>query len=455
MIQAAAGRQMGFHLMAKPAGARCNLECRYCFYLEKEALYAGEDGAPPPKAAMPDAVLEAFVRDYIAAQPGPVVQFAWQGGEPTVLGPAFFERAVALQQQYAGGKVIENSFQTNGLLLDDRWMPLFKAHRFLIGVSIDGPADIHDAYRVDKGGKPTHARVMRAIRLLQRHGVPFNTLTCVHRGNAKHGKRVYRFLREIGSTFPQFIPVVERIAEETADSLSLPHPGHTGHARVAPWAVRPAEYGTFMCAVFDEWVRHDVGRVFVQAFEVALEAWTGRDPSLCVHSSTCGHAMALEHNGDVYACDHFVYPEYRLGNLMETPLAALAAMPGQQAFGEAKAQALPGQCRACPVKFACNGGCPKHRFLRTKDGEPGLNYLCEGYFAFFNHVAPYMAFMANELAQGRSPASVMNHARRGLAPSSSKGPPTGAPGPNDRCPCGSGRKYKKCCGGSASIARRA
>ena len=437
----------GFHLMAKPGGARCNLDCRYCFYLEKEALYTPEgpaaEGGSNRLAAMTPEVLESFVRQYIEAQPGPTVQFAWQGGEPTILGVDFFERAVELQRRHANGKVIENAFQTNGILVDERWAAFFKEHNFLVGISIDGPASLHDAHRVDKGGRPTHARVMRAIELMKRHGVDFNTLTCVHRGNAKHGRKVYRFLRDIGSEFPQFIPVVERIAEEPDDGLTMPFPGQPGKARVAPWAVRPAEYGEFMIAVFDEWVRHDVGRVFIQAFEVALEAWVGRNPSLCVHSHTCGHAMAIEHTGDVYACDHFVYPEYRLGNMMRTPLAELADMPAQRAFGEAKAKDLPRQCRECSFRFACNGGCPKHRFAKTRDGEPGLNYLCEGYHAFFQHVAPYMQFMAGELMRGRHPASVMDFARRNHAGARTSGRP---PGPKAPCPCGSGRKYKKCCG---------
>lgn len=393
----------GFHVMAKPIGPVCNLDCTYCFYLEKENLY-------PEKRnwAMSDEVLESYIRQYIEAQAAPTVTFAWQGGEPTLLGVDFFRKVVAFEQKHANGKQIGNAFQTNGVLLNDSWADFFAENRFLIGLSIDGPRELHDRYRVNKGGKPTFDSVMAAIGCLKKHGVDFNTLTVVNRTNSCHPLEVYDFLREAGSGFMQFIPIVERVTgTPAADGLHLIGPNWRASAKVSDWSVEPLQFGKFLCAIFDEWVRKDVGRQFVQIFDVALESWYGVPQSLCVFRETCGDALALEHNGDLYSCDHFVYPENKLGNIMEAPLASLVGTSQQRRFGTEKRDALPRYCRECEVRFACNGECPKHRFLTTPDGEPGLNYLCAGYKLFFNHIDPYMKFMAAELRNQRAPANVM------------------------------------------------
>jgi uncharacterized protein len=427
-----------FHVMAKPIGPICNLDCKYCFYLEKETLYPRVS-----KWAMQEEVLDSYVRQYIEAHDTPEVSFAWQGGEPTLLGVEYFRRLVEVQKKYAGGKRIHNAFQTNGVLLNDEWAALFKENGFLIGISIDGPRELHDAYRVDKGGQPTFDRVMRGIETLKRNGVEFNTLTTVHRGNADHPLKVYRFLKENGSGFMQFIPIVERISNQaTADGLQLISPSFAGSAKVAPWSVEPRQFGRFLCAIFDEWVRNDVGRYFVQLFDVGLEMWSGMEASLCVFRKQCGAALAMEHSGDLYSCDHFVYPENRLGNIMESPLAELVDSEQQRKFGADKETTLPKYCRECDVRFACNGECPKHRFLTTPDGEPGLNYLCAGYKMFFHHVDPYMQFMARELAAQRPPANVM----RWIAVQETQKAFERA-GRNDPCPCGSGKKFKHCCAG--------
>lgn len=435
----------GFHIMAKPVGPACNLNCAYCFYLEKEHLYpaASESGkhALSERWAMPPKVLESFIRQMIAAHRTPEVTFAWQGGEPTLLGVDFFRRVAALQRQYANGKKINNAFQTNGILLDDEWGAFLAENGFLIGLSIDGPEQLHDRYRVDKGGHPTFERVMRGMGVLKKHGVEFNTLTCVQRHNSRHPHEVYRFLRAEGSGFLQFIPIVERAADAPGeDGLTLVTPDR--EAAVTRWSVEPAAYGRFLIAIFDEWVRSDVGRTFVQIFDIALEAWMGMNPSLCVFRDTCGGGLALEHNGDLYSCDHYVYPGYRLGNIMETPLTGMVGSAFQRKFGEDKRDTLPRCCRECPVHFICHGECPKHRFLTTPDGEPGLNYLCAGYKDFFTHIDPYMRFMAAELRAGRAPANVMGYVRTQELEASGRR----EPGPNDLCVCGSGRKYKKCCG---------
>ncbi len=427
---------LDFHVMAKPIGPICNLDCKYCFYLEKESLYPQVQ-----KWAMREDVLDSYVRQYIEAHDTPLINFAWQGGEPTLLGVDYFRRLVEIQKRYANGKRIQNAFQTNGVLLNDDWAALFKENEFLIGVSVDGPRELHDAYRVDKGGQPTFDRVMRGIETLKRNGVEFNTLTTVHRGNADHPVEVYRFLKENGSGFMQFIPIVERIAQQvTADGLQLISPDFAGAAQVAPWSVEPRQFGRFLCAIFDEWVRRDVGKCFVQLFDVSLETWSGMEASLCIFKRQCGHALALEHGGDLYSCDHFVYPQNRLGNIMDAPLAALVESEQQRSFGEAKESTLPKYCRECDVRFACNGECPKHRFVKTPDGEAGLNYLCAGYKMFFHHVDPYMRFMARELAAHRAPANVMQwtaaqDAQQAMAQA----------GRNDPCPCGSGKKFKHCC----------
>jgi uncharacterized protein len=427
--------------MAKPSGAVCNIDCEYCFYLEKEVLYPdrGRDWR------MSDSTLELFVRQYIEAQESPVIDFAWQGGEPTLLGTDFYRRAVELQERYRDGKTIRNSFQTNGVLLDDEWGELLAEHGFLVGISIDGPREVHDHYRKDKGGKPTFDRVMAGLDVLVRYGVEFNTLTTVHAHGSRFPRETYRFLKEAGSRFLQFIPIVERVASKPcADGLTLVTPGFGGEARVTPWSVSAAKYGSYLCAVFDEWVREDVGRVFVQIFDVALAAWVGGKPPLCVFAETCGDALVLEHNGDLYSCDHFVYPEYALGNIHDGSMGRMVTSPAQRRFGADKRDTLPAYCRRCEVRFVCNGGCPKHRFMRTPDGETGLNYLCEGYKAFFRHAAPYMEVMAEELSRRRAPAGVMEwvaredrlRLERELAMA----------GRNDPCPCGSGRKTKRCHG---------
>lgn len=397
------GKAKPFHLMTKPTGPICNLDCTYCFYLEKESLYSDST-----RWAMNDEVLESFIRQYIEEQPSEVVDFAWQGGEPTLLGVGYFERVVELQKKHANGKQIHNAFQTNGTLIDGAWASFFAQNNFLVGVSIDGPRELHDTYRVDKGNAPTFDRVMRGIRLLREHGAEFNTLTVVHRKNQEYPLEIYEFLKEIGSGYMQFIPIVERKTEQPrADGLVLIDPGFSGPAKVTEWSVEPLAYGRFLSSIFDAWIRNDVGRVFVQHFEVALQNWLGVQASLCIFRPTCGSAMALEHNGDVYSCDHFVYPEYRLGNLMNQSLGEMAHSEEQRRFGQQKRDSLPSMCRSCSVRFACHGECPKHRFATTPDGEPGLNYLCAGYKHFFEHIDPFMRYMAEELRAGRGPASVM------------------------------------------------
>lgn len=435
-----------FQVMAKPIGPACNLACRYCFYREKAALY--------PDAAtwrMSGEVLEAFTRQYIGSQGVPEVNFAWQGGEPTLLGVGFFRRAVELQRRYAGGKTVHNAFQTNGMLLDDEWCSFLAENRFLVGLSIDGTPELNDRWRRDPAGGATSERVIRTAERMKRHGTEFNILCVVHRDNAEHPRETYSFLKSLGTPFLQFIPLVERPASKGAKELGLalegpPEPDDAaapGNPAVTPWSVRAGRYGYFLCAVFDEWVRADVGRIYVQLFDTALGLWAGQRSALCVHAQRCGTAMVLEHNGDLYSCDHYVYPSHRLGNIMETPLSTLAALPFQKRFGDAKADGLPRLCRDCPVLFACRGGCPKHRFLKTPEGGPGLNYFCEAYRKFHDHAGPALDAMTRLLAAGRPPAQVMEWVRaRDL-----EGRMASA-GRNDPCPCGSGRKFKHCHGRS-------
>lgn len=431
-----------FHIMTKPIGPICNLDCKYCFYLEKEDLYQ-EERHVRPSWQMPDDVLEAYIRQYIEQQEIPEISFAWQGGEPTLLGVRFFRKVLELQRKYANGKRIMNALQTNGTLLDDAWGGFLAESGFLVGLSVDGPEELHDAYRVDKQGRPTFAQVMHGLKVLQRHGVEYNTLTVVNRRNSRQPLEVYRFLQSIGSTFHQYIPLVERRltappSEEGLIRLSLAPPPHgpTPRSPVTEWSVESEDYGRFLIAIFDAWVRRDVGRTFVQMFDVALGIWAQAGAGLCVFAPTCGDALAMEHNGDVYACDHYVYPEYRRGNIRDTSLLEMVGSPEQRKFGQDKADTLPRYCRRCEVRFACNGECPKHRFLKTPDGEWGLNYLCAGYKQFFTHIDPYMKTMAQLLAARRPPAEIMNLLRPA---------PTARVGRNDPCPCGSGRKYKQCC----------
>ena len=430
-----------FHVLTKPIGPICNLDCKYCFYLEKEVLYPDTS-----KWAMPPDVLESYIQQYIQHQDTDVIHFAWQGGEPTLLGVDYFRNIVTLQAKYANGKRIENAFQTNGVLLNDEWGDFFAEQNFLVGISIDGPRQLHDAYRVDKGGQPTFDRVVRGINFLKKHAVAFNTLTTVHRKNSYNPLEVYHFLKESGSGYIQFIPIVERISTHTTqDGMVLVSPSFSEHAKVSDWSVEPVQFGRFLSTIFDEWVRNDVGQTFIQLFDVSLEMWMGMEASLCIFRKTCGSALAIEHNGDLYSCDHFVYPENRLGNIMQQALGEMVESQQQIQFGQAKNDTLPKYCQQCEVRFACNGECPKHRFATTPDGEAGLNYLCAGYKKFFTHIDPYMQFMAAQLRQQRAPANVMEWVRIQDAEALK----SGKPGRNDPCACGSGKKFKRCCGLSA------
>lgn len=403
-----------FHVMTKPIGPLCNLDCKYCFYLEKEKLFPSNENFK-----MSDEVLETYIRQYIEQQAVPEVGFAWQGGEPTLLGVNFFRKVVALQKKYANGKTISNAFQTNGTLLDDEWAGFFVENQFLVGLSIDGPARLHDAYRVDKKGGATYERVIAGLRVLKKHRVDFNTLTVVNRVNSQKPLEVYRFLRDIGSGFIQFIPLVERLADAEAKKLGLdlatpPRSDEEGLARmpVTDWSVEPKQYGEFLCTIFDEWIKRDVGRTFVQIFDVTLGNTLGQGGGLCVFSEKCGTAMAMEHNGDVYSCDHYVYPQYKLGNVLNHTLGEMVASEAQRKFGRDKADSLPRYCRECDVRPLCHGECPKHRFIRTPDGDPGLNYLCRAYKRFFTHSAPAMHQMGRLLEMGRAPAEIMTLNRR-------------------------------------------
>lgn len=382
-----------FHLLAKPTGAICNLDCRYCFYLEKESLYPGD------RFRMSDEVMSAYITQLLDAHVTPEVTVAWQGGEPTLMGLDFFRRAVATAEHVKRpGVRLQHTIQTNGTLMDDAWGEFLAERRFLVGVSLDGPARLHDTYRTDKRGRPTFDRVVAGLRTLRRHGVDVNVLCTVNAANADHPVEVYRCLRDdCGAEYIQFIPVVEPVAG----------PGPTGRAEVSDQSVPPEGWGSFLIAVFDEWVRRDVGRVFVVNFDVALAKWLDLPGGWCIFESTCGRALALEHNGDVYSCDHFVDEDHRLGNITETPLVQLVAKPEQRRFGAAKRDGLPRYCRECPVLFACNGECPKNRFATTPDGEPGLNYLCEGYRAFFSHVDRPMRVMAGLVRAGRFADEIM------------------------------------------------
>jgi uncharacterized protein len=361
---------------------------------------------------MNDEILEKFIQGYIESQQLPTVSFLWQGGEPTLLGIDFFRKAVSLQKKYAANKQIENSFQTNGTRLDDEWCSFFKHHNFLVGISIDGPEKLHNKYRVYKNGQPTFANVMYGIELLKKHNVDFNTLSVVNSLNSKYPIEVYRFLKSIGSIYMQFLPVVERIADDLLDDeLKLVPNSYKNQAEVTEWSVLPEEYGNFMIAIFDEWVRKDVGRYYIQLFDTTLANWVGQPAGLCVFCETCGSALAIEHNGDIYSCDNFVYPQYLLGNITDTSLIEMAASEAQVKFGNDKLNTLPQQCIYCEYRFACHGECPKHRFMKSSDGEDGLSYLCEGYLKFFTHVHPFMQFMSDELSHNRPPANVMQWAK--------------------------------------------
>ena len=384
------------HVLSKPTGAICNLDCSYCFFLDKEELYPGS------KFRMTNEILEIYIRQLIEAHKTPKVTVAWQGGEPTLMGVDFFRKAIAYQEKYRKpGMTFENTLQTNGTLLDDEWCEFFKENNYLIGLSLDGPRELHDANRVDKKGSPTFDRVMRGLRLLQKHGVEYNILTTINRINAAHPLEVYRFLRdEVKTTWIQFIPVVERINE---DGKTLYQQGAT----VSENSVLPEQFGNFLTTIFDEWVRKDVGKIFVQTFEAAVRSWLNMPTGMCFFSPTCGSGVALEHNGDLYSCDHFVEPDYLLGNIQEHSMAELVGSDRQFKFGQDKLDTLPKYCRECEVRFACHGECPKHRFIHTPDGEPGLNYLCAGYKQFFTHIDEPLKIMVDLFNKGRAAEEVM------------------------------------------------
>lgn len=395
-----------FSTLVKPVGSRCNLDCAYCYYLDKEAIY---DGAEP---LMDDTLLEEYIRQYIGGNRVDTVTFVWHGGEPTLAGLDFFRRAVALQQKYAAGKHIENALQTNAMLLDDAWCDFLHDNRFLVGVSLDGPEALHDRCRRDKGGHPTFERVLAAVERLKRHGVEFNTMTAVNRFSEGRGREVYRFLKSLGSRFMQFMPVVEYVCDPQGGGRPGIVAPHTPGSRLAEWSVSARGFGEFLCEVFDDWVLSDVGSYYVQLFDVSLAQWYGVRPSLCSFCDACGDSLVVEHNGDIYSCDHFVFPEYRLGNMTDMPLQKAFASRRQGDFGAAKHNALPDECRRCRWYFACRGECPQHRFDRTASGEENLNALCEGYRTFFSHIDPYMKRMSELLRAGQPAALVMPWARQ-------------------------------------------
>jgi uncharacterized protein len=405
----AAHNMEGIHVVAKPIGPLCNLNCEYCFYCEKQALFGADE-----EYRMTDEVLSAFVRGYITSQPTPVVEFVWQGGEPTLLGIDFFQRAMELQKSFAHSKIIRNSLQTNGTLLNDDWCRFLKKHDFMVGISLDGPKEVHDRYRRDRQGKGTFDRVMRGLQLLKKHNIEYNVLSCVARDTATRPLDVYRFFKNEGIEFIQFTPIVERIAGAYETGLGLrfagpaPPDGDEGETGVVPWAVVPEEYGDFLIALYEEWVRHDVGKVFIMNFEWALNAWIGNPSPVCIHAERCGRSVVLEHNGHVYACDHCVYPQYKLGNIITDALPDMINKSLESGFGMMKERALPRWCRECEVLAACRGGCPKHRFVRSYYDEPGLLYLCAGYRKFFYHIRKYLSVMATLLENGLPASHVMD-----------------------------------------------
>lgn len=382
-----------FHVLMKPRGAICNLDCKYCFFLSKEKLFPGSN------FRMSEELLENYVRQHIEAHNVQEVTFAWQGGEPTLMGLDFFRRAVEFQEKYRKpGTRILNTLQTNATTFNDAWCQFFHEHNFLLGISIDGPAAMHDYYRVDKGGSPTFARVMAGIELAKKHNVEFNVLVTVNSANVAHGLEVYRFLRdEAGARYMQFIPIIERDNDT----------GFQEGTDVTDRSVTGEQYGQFLIEIFNEWVTNDVGTVFVQLFDVAVGVWLGHPAALCVFAETCGGALALEHNGDLYSCDHFVEPRFHLGNVKDTPLSDMVNSEKQRQFGLHKRDSLPKYCRECEVRFICNGGCPKDRIAITPDGEPGLNYLCAGFKAFFTHIDPAMKTIARLILSRRSPSEIM------------------------------------------------
>jgi uncharacterized protein len=444
------GGPPAFHLLAKPTGPICNLDCEYCFFLSKEMLYPGD------RFRMADELLENYLRQLLESHRTPDVSVAWQGGEPTMMGLDFFRRSVELVEKHRRpDQSVAYTIQTNGVLLNEKWATFFKENNFLVGLSVDGPRELHDAYRVDKRGEGSFDRVMRGFEALKTQDVDVNVLCTIHAANQDHPLEVYRFFRdEMGVRFMQFIPIVERATETLLPLANLGWSTSRREKRplyvqagnhVTDRTVEPEAFGRFLTTVFDEWVEHDVGKVFVQHFDVALANWHGEPPGLCIFSETCGLALALEHNGDVYSCDHYVEPDYLLGNINETPMAELVASEQQVDFGLAKRDTLPEFCRSCEVRFACHGGCPKNRFTDTPDGEGGLNYLCAGYKTFFNHIDRPMRIMSDLLHQNRPPSMVSTVLAAEEAAQFVDA------GRNDPCPCGSGRKYKKCHGTPAVL----
>jgi len=465
-----------FHVMAKPTGAICNLDCKYCFFLSKEALYPGSP------FRMSDDVMEAYVRQIIESHQTPQVTIAWQGGEPTLMGLEFFQQMMEVVKKVSRpGMTVDHTIQTNGTKLNDEWAKFFRRNKFLVGLSLDGPKEMHDAYRVDKRGEGTYDQVIAAARLLQKHKVEFNILCTVHAANGDHPLEVYRFFRdEVGTDFIQFIPIIERATPEllpianlgwgdygdainTKVDTEVAHPINdplpiaksskrplytTQGSLVTERSVKAKQWGNFLIAIFDEWVRRDVGKVFIQLFDSSLGSWVGQGASLCIHRQTCGDALALEHNGDLYSCDHFVEPNYFLGNIKEEHMLTMVASEQQRKFGNDKRDTLPRYCLECEVRFACHGGCPRNRFINTPSGEPGLNYLCAGYKAFFNHVDRPMRIMAQLLKNHRYADEVMGILS---AEEETAGQTVGKVGRNEPCPCGSGKKYKHCHGSSAAI----
>lgn len=390
------------YVMLKPAGAHCNLACKYCYYLEKNNLYQNT-----PRHLMTDEMLEQFTREYIEAQTMPQVLFTWHGGEPLMRSLDFYRKALALQKKYAHGKQIDNVIQTNGTLLTDEWCEFFAQNHWLVGISIDGPQEYHDHYRVTPAGKPSWEKVMQGISLLKKHRVEWNAMAVVNAYNAEHPLEFYHFFRDNGCQYLQFTPIVERLTEHE-DGRTLASLADDREIPLAEASVTPAQWGNFLCTIFDDWVRHDVGKMFVEIFDCTLANWMGVLPGICAYSKECGHAGVMEHNGDVYSCDHFVFPEYKLGNIREQSLIDMLYGEKQQAFSRLKHTSLPRQCKECDMEFACHGECPKNRFEKDKYGEPGLNYLCQGYYQYYSHVAPYMDFMKRELLAQRPPANIMN-----------------------------------------------
>ena len=389
------------YVMLKPAGAHCNLACKYCYYLEKNKLYPTAQ-----RHLMSDEMLEQFTREYIEAQTMSQVLFTWHGGEPLLRSIDFYRKALSLQQKYAGGRRIDNVIQTNGTLLTDEWCEFFAQNHWLVGISIDGPQPYHDHYRLTAAGKPSWQKVMQGIKLLKKHGVEWNAMAVVNAYNVNHPLEFYRFFKENGCQFLQFTPIVERLTRHE-DGRTLASLADKNEIPLSEASVTPEQWSYFLCAIFDEWVRKDVGKIFVEIFDCTLANWMGISPGICAYSKECGHAGVMEHNGDVYSCDHFVFPEYKLGNIRDHSLIDMLYGEQQQEFSRLKHSSLPRQCKECDMEFACHGECPKNRFMKDKYGDSGLNYLCPGYYHYYQHVAPYMDYMKQELMAQRPPSNIM------------------------------------------------